>query len=150
MGGFKICGVHVDLHQRRVDRMAETHSGSGGVLKAAFVVHYAIIVLGLCRNFRRPRVVFRKHNCHARRRSNEQEFDYENRVPRVVQWCMPWVSAPTRLRQTLENQGIELAKYHEAVNMAIAYAISRPFGGAHTPRSCMLTTVAAVLYKTPK
>ena len=58
-------------------------------------------------------------------------------------------AAPTRLNQTLENQGINIAKYHEAVNMAIAHAISGPFGGAHTPRSCVLTTVALVLYKTP-
>ena len=62
---------------------------------------------------------------------------------------MLWFSAPTRLNQTLDNQGIKIAKYHEAVNMAIAYAISKPFGGAHTTRSCMLTTVAAVLHKTP-
>ena len=28
----------------------------------------------------------------------------------------------------------KILKYHEAVNMAIVYAISRFFGGAHTPR----------------
>ena len=78
-----------------------------------------------------------------------RELDYENCVPCVVQWCMLWFSAPTRLNQTWENRGVNIAKYHEAVNMAIAYAVSKPFGGAHTPRSCMLTTVAAVLYKTP-
>ena len=33
--------------------------------------------------------------------------------------------APTRLNRTLEQQGINIAKYHEAVNIAIAYAISR-------------------------
>ena len=77
------------------------------------------------------------------------EQDYEICVPCMVQWCMLWFSAPTRLHQTLENQGINIAKYHEAVNMAIAYAISRPFGGVHTPRSLMLTTVSAVLCKTP-
>ena len=32
--------------------------------------------------------------------------------------------------------------------MAIAYAISRPFGVTHTPRTCVLTSVAAVLHKT--
>ena len=62
---------------------------------------------------------------------------------------MLWFSAPSRLNQTLENQGIKIENYHEAVNMGIAYAISWPFGGAHTARSCMLTTVSAVLYKTP-
>ena len=49
----------------------------------------------------------------------------------------------------LGNQGIKIAKYHEAVNMTIKYAISRPFGCIHTPRSCMLSTVAGALYKTP-
>ena len=78
-----------------------------------------------------------------------RELSYEICIPCVEQWCMLWFSAPTHLNQTLENQGIETAKNHEAVNMAIAYAISRPFGGAHTPRSCMLTTVAGFLYKTP-
>ena len=39
------------------------------------------------------------------------ELDYENSVPCVVQWCMPWFSAPTRLIKTLERQGINVAKY---------------------------------------
>ena len=77
------------------------------------------------------------------------ELDYKIGIPCVVQWCMSWLSPPTRLNRTLENQGIKIAKYHEAVNMAIAHAISRPCGGAHTPRSCMLTTVAGFVYKTP-
>ena len=38
-------------------------------------------------------------------------------------------------------------KYHEAVNMAITDASSRPFGGELTPRSCMLASVAKVLHK---
>ena len=29
----------------------------------------------------------------------------------------------------------------------VAEAISMPFGGSHTPRTCMLTSVAAVLHK---
>ena len=40
-------------------------------------------------------------------------------------------------------------QYHEAVNKVTAYVISAPFGGVDTPRSCMLTTVAAVLHNTP-
>ena len=43
---------------------------------------------------------------------------------------------------------MKIAKYHETVNMAIAYAISRPCGGEHTPRSCMLASVAEILHKT--
>ena len=38
-------------------------------------------------------------------------------------------------------------KYHEAVNMAITDASSRPFGGELTPRSCVLASVAKVLHK---
>ena len=52
MAGFKIRGVRVDLDQRRVDSMAKTHSGSGGLLEATFVVHHVMHELGLCRNFR--------------------------------------------------------------------------------------------------
>ena len=55
-----------------------------------------------------------------------RQLDYENCVHCVVRWCMLWVSAPTGLNQIMENQGIKIAKYHEAVNMAIAYAISAP------------------------
>ena len=62
-----------------------------------------------------------------------RELDYENSVPCVVQWCMQWFSAPTLLNQTIGNQGIKIEKYHEAVNIAIPYAISRPFWRcAHT------------------
>ena len=65
-----------------------------------------------------------------------QELDYETCVPCVVQWCMLWFLAPTRLNQTLESQGIKIAKYHEAVNMGVAYAISRPFGEETPGRAC--------------
>ena len=34
------------------------------------------------------------------------DFDYEIGIPFVVQWCMSWFSAPTRLNRTLEkNKG---------------------------------------------
>ena len=36
--------------------------------------------------------------------------------------------------------------YHKVVNSAIMDAIVRPFGGEHTPRSCLLTSVARVLH----
>ena len=75
----------------------------------------------------------------------EQDYDFD--FPCVVQRCMLWFSAPTTLNRTLTTQGLKVAKYHDASNMAIAYAISRPFGGEHSPRSCMLTAVAGVLYK---
>ena len=44
---------------------------------------------------------------------------------------------------------MKIVQYHEAVNKVTAYVISAPFGGVDTPRSCMLTTVAAVLHITP-
>ena len=53
------------------------------------------------------------------------------------------------VNQTLENQGVNIAKYHETVNMAIEYAISRPFGVyTHRDRACCLES-GRVLYKTP-
>ena len=76
-----------------------------------------------------------------------RELGCEICVPCVVQWCMLWFSAPIRLNQTLEDEGINIAKYHEVVDMAIKEAFSTPSAGSHTPRTCMLTTVAAVLQK---
>ena len=73
-----------------------------------------------------------------------RDADDEICIPCVVQWSMLWFSAPTRSNQTLEGEET-IAKYHKGVNMAIAKAISMPLGGSHKPRSCMLTTVAAVL-----
>ena len=52
------------------------------------------------------------------------------------------------IRRASALHGRKIAKYHKTVNKAIAYAISRRFGGEHKPRSCILTTVAGVLYKT--
>ena len=39
---------------------------------------------------------------------------------------MLWFSAPTRLTQTL-GKGLRIKKYHEAMDLASAEAISRPF-----------------------
>ena len=75
------------------------------------------------------------------------ELDYEIGSPCVVQWCMLWFSAPTRLNRTWVQQGMNIAKYHETLNMAIACAISRPLGGEHTPRSCMLASITKILHK---
>ena len=59
------------------------------------------------------------------------ELDYEIGVPCVVQRCMLWFFSTNDLNRTLEREGIKIAKYHEAVNMAIACAILRPFGGVY-------------------
>ena len=76
-----------------------------------------------------------------------KELAYEICIPCVVQWCMIWFSAPTRLNPTL-GKDQKTQKYHEAVDKAIAEAISRPFGCVHTPRTCMLASAATVLHKT--
>ena len=75
------------------------------------------------------------------------DLDYKPGIPCVVQWCMLWFSAPTRLNQTL-GKDLRIIKYHEAVDMAIAEAISKPFGDIHSPRTCMLPSVATVLHET--
>ena len=76
------------------------------------------------------------------------ELDHKIGIPCVVQWCMLWFSAPTRLNRALERQDQKIVKYHDVVNMANMDAIYRPFGGEHTPRSCMLASVALVLHRT--
>ena len=75
------------------------------------------------------------------------ELDYEIGIPCVVQWSMLWISAPTRLNGVLGKQELKIKKCYEFVNMAIVDAISRPFGGKHAPRSCMLTSGANILHK---
>ena len=76
--GSKICGMHVDVHQDGADRVAEAHSRNAGVPEARDVFHYVVRKLGMCRNFRRPRVGIRKHNYRARRRSDGQGFGSRN------------------------------------------------------------------------
>ena len=147
MGGFKIRGVHVELHPRGVDNWAKKHSRNGGVLEATFVVNIMLCVNWVCAG------TFDDHEWVSESAIAEQEevmgrgLECESCIPCVVHWCMLWFSAPSRLNQT-PGKNVETTKYHNAVNMAIAYAISRPFGGAHTPRSCILTTVATILHKT--
>ena len=47
MDGFKICGMHVDLHQDGADRVAVAHSRNVRVPEAKDVIHYALRELGL-------------------------------------------------------------------------------------------------------
>ena len=75
------------------------------------------------------------------------ELDHGFDVPCLVQWSLLWFSAPTRLNEIL-GQDLKIKKYHEVVDKAITEAILRPFGGEHTPRSCMLTSVAKILHRT--
>ena len=39
-----------------------------------------------------------------------RDLDHELCIPCVVQWSMLWFSAPTRLNQTMEDDGIKIAK----------------------------------------
>ena len=83
--GSKICGMHVDVHQDGADRVPEAHSRNAGVPEARDVFHYVVRKLGMCRNFRRPRVGIRKHNY----REEEEEvmgrdLDHEICIPCVV------------------------------------------------------------------
>ena len=74
-------------------------------------------------------------------------LDLKVDVPCVLQWSLLWFSAPTRLNKIWGHE-LKTKKYHEVVNSAIMDAFVRPFGGEHTPRSCMLTSVARVLHST--
>ena len=76
-------------------------------------------------------------------------LDFRINVPCVVQWGLLWCSAPPKLSRILGHE-LKIKKYHEVVNNAIMDAIVRPFGGEHTPRSCMLTPVTRILHRTQK
>ena len=65
------------------------------------------------------------------------ELDYKIGIPVCGTMVHVMVFSTNEIEPNIGKQGINIAEYHEAVNMAIAYAISRPFGGVHTPRSCM-------------
>ena len=80
----------------------------------------------------------------------DKELDCELCIPCAVPWSMLWFSAPARLNQTMEGEGINIVKYHEVVNMAITETITLPLGDSHTPRTCMLRSLAAVSYRTPQ
>ena len=71
-------------------------------------------------------------------------------VPCSIQWGLLWFFSPSRLNQKYTNYGTKIAKYHEAVNMAIEIAFTMPFEGVHSPRTCLLSTVGVVLYKSPE
>ena len=63
-----------------------------------------------------------------------EALNYDLDVPCVIQWRLLWFSSTSRLNQTFTNNGTKVAKYHEAVNMAIVATFTMPFEGLHTPR----------------
>ena len=80
---------------------------SGGVPEEKNVVHYAMHKLGMCQHVEEVMGM---------------ELNYKIDSPCVVQWCMLWFSAPTRLDGIFENSDLKFHKYHEALNTAIADA----------------------------
>ena len=47
------------------------------------------------------------------------------------------------------NDGANMAKYNEAVNMAFEITFTMTLEGVHTPRTCLLRSVGVVLYRSP-
>ena len=66
---------------------------------------------------------------------NENEFlvalNYDLGVPCVIQWRLLWFSSPSGQSQRFVNNGTKIAKYHEAVNIAIEATFTMPFGWLH-------------------
>ena len=75
------------------------------------------------------------------------ELDCKIGIPCVVQMVHVKVFSTYTIESSIGKREIKIKKYYEALNMAIMYAISRPFGGKHTPRSSMLASVAKVLHQ---
>ena len=70
----------------------------------------------------------RKYNYRDKKEEEvmSKELVYEFCIPCVVQWCTLWFSAPTRLHRRL-GWDLKTKEYNEAVDRAIAEAISGPF-----------------------
>ena len=151
----KICGwgskvaACMWIYTKGVDKWAKTHYRNEGVLEATFVFHYVMHELGLCWNCRRSRVGFRKHNYPARR-SDGQRIG----LRKLCLVCGAMVHAVVLGANTVESN---IRKPRNKHRKALR---SREHGDCvrdletlwvwsiHTPRSCMLTTVAGLLYKT--
>ena len=96
------------------------------------------------------------HECVSSRTSIQQKdeilsmvLDFKIDVQCVVHGASCGFSAPTNLNRIL-GQELKIKGDHEVVNSAFMNSIVRPFGGGHTPRSCMLTSVAKALHRPHK
>ena len=69
---------------------------------------------------------------------------YDLDVPHPLQWRLLWFSSPSRLNRKFEYDGTKKAKYLATVNMAIEITLTVPFGGLHTPRTCLLRAVSVL------
>ena len=72
-----------------------------------------------------------------------EALNYDLNVPCAIQRRLLWFSSPSRLIQRFANDGTKIAKYHEAVNMAIEITFTMPFEGLHTR---LLRSFVVVLY----
>ena len=69
--------------------------------------------------------------------------------PCPLQWGFLWFSSPSRLDRKFANDGTKIAKYREAVDMAIEITLIEPLEGLHTPQTCLLRTVGVVPCNSP-
>ena len=120
------------------------------LIKETLDVHYAVHELCSCGYFRWPRVGVRNHSCPACGRSDGHGTGLQNRYSLCGTMVHVKVFSTYTIESSIGKREIKIKKYYEALNMAIMYAISRPFGGKHTPRSSMLASVAKVLHKTSR
>ena len=62
--------------------------------------------------------------------------------------CVWWFSAPTNLKNGLSNDGVNVEKYKEAVNLAILATLTMLLWEMHRPRSCYLRLMRTALTNT--
>ena len=137
--GSKIRGVHVDLHQSSADHRTNTQPGNGGAPEETNDVHknYARTVFVLA--FSRI-----TNGCQkAQSPSMWKNWWLWNNITRlvlpcVVQLCMLWFSAPTRLNEHWEKTRYENFKVSRGCQ---PWRISKQFrdlleGSAHRGRAC--------------
>ena len=148
MDGFKISGMHVDLHQDGADKVAVAHTRNVRVPAAKWMLSIILCVNWVWAG------TFDDHEWVSESAIAEQEeevmgrdVDYEICIPSVVQWSMLWVF---RAHAVESNFGRRRNK-HRTIPRSCEHGDCRSdvyASGSHTPRTCMLTTVAAVLHKT--
>ena len=78
------------------------------------------------------------------------ELDFEIGIPCVVQWSMLWFPAPTRLNLTVGRQGLKIKKVLCGCQHGDYGCKFVTIWREHTPRSCMLASVANVPHETQK
>ena len=144
MGGFKICGMHGDPHQVVAFGATSTPPEMQECLKRR-ILSFMLCVNWVCAGNKEG------HEWVSESTTAEQEdkvmgraLEYKPCVPCAVHWSMLLFSAPTRLNSILRKK-LTSNKYNEVFNTAVFDAISRPYRNKHTPRTCMMKSIAKVL-----